>query len=194
RTTRPSFGPSVASRSLNSGNSARHGVHQDAQKFTTTGWPLYCARSKVWPSSVVPVIGGAGWPVWAPPEPPHAAATSTAMARRAGSRRRAPAMPARTRGGRNGWITIPPSVGGLPDVQRPRHRRMDRADELVGARREGVDLVHDGGRPGHDLAHEQLRPGGVVNRDVVRRPAVLVVEADRERLPGRGADLLLLER
>ncbi len=37
--TRPSVGPSVARRSLNSGNSSRHGVHHEAQKLTTTGWP-----------------------------------------------------------------------------------------------------------------------------------------------------------
>ena len=59
----PSVAPSVSSLSLNIGNSSRHGVHHDAQKFTTSGLPRYAARSNALPSSVAPMIGGAGSPV-----------------------------------------------------------------------------------------------------------------------------------
>ena len=43
------MGPSVSSFSLNIGNSSRHGVHHEAQKFTTSGLPRYAARSNALP-------------------------------------------------------------------------------------------------------------------------------------------------
>jgi len=43
----------------------RQGTHHDAQKLTTSGFPRYAARSIEEPSIAVPVIGGAGSPVFA---------------------------------------------------------------------------------------------------------------------------------
>ena len=69
---------------MNSGNSSRHGVHHDAQKFTMTGRPRYWARSTVEPSRAVPVIAGTGSPVFAVDVPePHAATRRTSAASRA---------------------------------------------------------------------------------------------------------------
>src|SRR5690348_1194608 len=48
------------------GASARHGVHQDPQKFTTTTWPRYWARANLLPDSRVPVTRGAAGPEVAP--------------------------------------------------------------------------------------------------------------------------------
>src|SRR5262245_27005353 len=67
------------------------------------------------------------------------------------------------------------------------HVRMDLADERVGTRGEGRDLV------GHllvrdDLALEHFRARRVGDLDVVRR-ALLIVEDDLERGVGRRADL-----
>src|SRR5215468_3705106 len=44
------------------GASARHGVHQDPQKFMTTTWPRYWARVNLVPDSRVPVTCGAAGP------------------------------------------------------------------------------------------------------------------------------------
>ena len=49
--------PSAAwawSSALNRANSSRQGMHQEAQKFTTTGRPRRVAKSKVPPSRVGP--------------------------------------------------------------------------------------------------------------------------------------------
>ena len=120
---RPS-GPSSARRLLDSsGNSSRHGPHQLAQKFTTTGRPRSAARSKGWPSSVVPVIGGAGWPtlnVIASRGRRTMSASATAPSRTSGTSRRTRAR-----------VVGPPSAGG----QRARHVRVDRAHERVGRQR-----------------------------------------------------------
>src|SRR5262249_55643845 len=48
------------------GASARHGVHQDPQKFSTTTWPRYWARANLLPDSRVPVTRGAAGPEVAP--------------------------------------------------------------------------------------------------------------------------------
>src|SRR5947208_10107805 len=48
-----------------SGASARHGVHQDPQKFSTTTCPWSAARANLLPDSRVPVTYGATGP--APP-------------------------------------------------------------------------------------------------------------------------------
>src|SRR5215471_6961920 len=48
------------------GASARHGVHQDPQKFTTTTWPWYWAKANLLPDSRVPVTRGAAGPEVAP--------------------------------------------------------------------------------------------------------------------------------
>src|SRR6476660_2572891 len=153
-TTRPSDAPSCSRRSLNSGNSSRHGTHHDAQKFTMTGWPRYAARSIDEPSSAVPAIAGAGCPVRASAPPPHAA-TSTASAR---------TMESRTCR----------SVGRLLEGDRPRHVRVDRADEGIGAGGDRGHVVDDDLGAFDDLAHEQLTRRAV-DRDVVRLPLVLVV-------------------
>ena len=50
-----------ASRDRN-GASARHGVHQDPQKFSTTTCPWYWARVNLPPDSVVPLTRGAAGP------------------------------------------------------------------------------------------------------------------------------------
>src|SRR2546425_3467770 len=42
--------------------SPRHGVHQEAQKFRNTGWPLKPDRLTVSPASVLRVKSGAGEP------------------------------------------------------------------------------------------------------------------------------------
>src|SRR5215468_7570159 len=44
------------------GASARHGVHQDPQKFSTTTRPRYWARANLSPDSRVPVTRGAAGP------------------------------------------------------------------------------------------------------------------------------------
>src|SRR5215472_6326033 len=54
-----------ASRDRN-GASARHGVHQDPQKFITTTCPWSCARVNLLPDSRVPVTWGATGPELAP--------------------------------------------------------------------------------------------------------------------------------
>src|SRR5262252_3751999 len=48
------------------GASARHGVHQDPQKFSTTTRPRYSARANLPPDSRVPVTRGATGPEVAP--------------------------------------------------------------------------------------------------------------------------------
>src|SRR5215831_12187069 len=48
------------------GASARHGVHQDPQKFITTTWPRYWARLNLLPDSRVSVTRGAAGPEAAP--------------------------------------------------------------------------------------------------------------------------------
>src|SRR6516225_11564031 len=48
------------------GASARHGVHQEPQKFSTTTWPPYWVRANLSPDSRVPVSRGAAGPDAAP--------------------------------------------------------------------------------------------------------------------------------
>src|SRR6476619_573292 len=59
--------------------------------------------------------------------------------------------------------------------ERPRHRRMHGADERVGAGRECLDREIAGGDPGEGIGLEHDRAGRVLEREVVRRPGVLVV-------------------
>ena len=81
------------------------------------------------------------------------------------------------------------------DGERPDHRGMDGADEGVGPGVEGGDVVDPRRDAGEDLALEQLGAVHVaqVERDVVRRARVLVLELDLERRVGRRRRRLLLE-
>src|SRR6476659_5397403 len=73
---------------------------------------------------------------------------------------------------------------------------MDRAGEGIAAGGQGRHVVGLGGHPGEDLALEHLGPAGgaLMDRDVVGRAGVLVLELDLERLPRRGGDRGLLVR
>src|SRR5437773_2707872 len=58
----------LASRSR--GNSLRHGVHQDAQKFSSTTLPLSSASARGRPARSNVLNSGAGWPTGGPALPP----------------------------------------------------------------------------------------------------------------------------
>src|SRR5215472_8468487 len=116
------------------GASARHGVHQDPQKFITTTWPRYWARLNLLPDSRVPVTRGAAgpeaapytvvpalpatklWPLLAavlsPIAPPaHAASTSAAPSASTAARAALPAVARAVRRARRrtgaGWERMP---------------------------------------------------------------------------------------
>ena len=101
-------------------------------------------------------------------------------------RGRRPRRTGRWRGRAKRWrVMVGSCVAGLLGGERARHVRVDRADERIGAGREGRHVVDDDRRAGDDLAREHGRARRVVDRDVVRLARVLVVERDRERLAGR---------
>src|SRR2546426_2207398 len=177
-----------------SGNSVRHGTQPGPQKLTTTGRPRSDARSNACPSSVVPTIGGAGWPR---PSSGGSLAPGDGMSfaswTRATVATRAATSPMTMYRRRRSSCS---AVMGLLDGQRPGHRgdRVDRADVFVGAGLQRVVLV--GLRRStvdRRLVLQQLRTVGRMEVDVVRdRRPVLVLEEDRERLAGPDLERLLL--
>src|SRR6476660_6282944 len=165
-----------ASLASSSGNSSRQGTHDGPQKLMRTGLPAKPARSNGAPSRVVPASAGAGSPIeaWAPvpcPErtnhtkpAPTATATSTA-----------------TRMVRRGMDPV-----RLLDRGGPCHgRRMDDAQELVGAGGQRGHVIDLGVDAVEDLALECHASRGILDLDVVGCALVLVVERDLERLAGR---------
>src|SRR5262245_6662715 len=79
--------------------------------------------------------------------------------------------------------------GGSARRERARHVRVDVAHERVTAGLERGDLVVLGGDAAEDVALEHRGATGVLHLDVVWDAGVLVVEVDRERLPGGCRDV-----
>src|SRR5689334_20329166 len=82
------------------------------------------------------------------------------------------------------------AIASAPRGDGAGHRRMDRADEVVGARGHRRDVVRLGRDTREDLADEEVGAARVLDVDVVRDPGVLVLELDLE--PGVGRDLEIL--
>src|SRR5262245_28155110 len=201
-TTRSS-GPCSSSFCFRSGNSSRHGTHVGPQKLTTTGRPRRSSRSNGSPSSVVPVIPGAGSPFAIRSDPvvgrvtatmtttvrvaTSAAARATTIGRRGGP---ATAGPGDSAAAAGAWRSATLGPGG----EVPRHQgRMNGALELVGAgfeRRHVVDLRCDAREV---LPVEDLGPACVEDVDVMWCALVLVVERDLERRAGRSVDGIRVE-
>src|SRR5580765_2786614 len=165
-----------ASFALNSGNSDRQGTQVGPQKFTMTGRPRRAARSNATPSSVVPTISGAGWPL--------AIVGLSAVGRvRLTAPRTAPvAANARTSANRIGRRRLSRRTSAA-DGQNAKHQgRVDRALELVGPGCQGGNVVGLLPGSGEVLAVEDLLAARVEDVEVVRDAGVLVVERDLERL------------
>ena len=180
--TSPSVGPSVASFSVNRGNSSRHGTHHDAQKLTMTGLPRSAARSTARPSRAVPVIAGRGLA--------DAGLGARPRRRSAASRRRRRGRASRAAGA--GADRAGMRASGLPRPtgrERPRHVRVHRADEGVAARRRAPGHRRHAAAPVKMSPLNSSAPRRVLDRDVVGDAGIPVVEGERERLAGRDRDL-----